>query len=151
MNLRTPQWLHKKNNRKTISHQSFKRTTEIFKTSLILHCHSSLSEPSLRDKSVHPSRKLVHLAVITWLNLQFQPAFTQKTLASSLPPSIHLNPRLFARFLSFRWKVNPLYSSEIKTGRCKPQINVIKCLCYHKPSHRSGWLVPSPSLLAHIH
>lgn len=54
--------------------------------------------------------------------------------------SIHLNPRLFARFLSFRWKVNPLYSSEIKTGRCKQQINVIKCLCYHKPSHQSGWL-----------
>lgn len=86
-------------------------------------------------QSPSPSRKLAHLAVIAQLALQSQPAFTQRALASfpSLPPSL-------ARFLSLSRKGDPLYSSEIKTGRCKLQINVIKCLCYHKPSHWTGWL-----------
>lgn len=97
-------------------------------------------------QSQSPSRKLAHLAVIAQLALQSQPAFTQRALASflslhpSTPPPPTPNPRLLACFLSLTRKGDPLYSSEIKTGRCKLQINVIKCLRYHKPSHRSGWL-----------
>lgn len=53
-------------------------------------------------------------------------------------PSLHPQP---ACFLSLSGKVDPLHSSEIKTGRCKLQINVIKCLHYHRPSHWSGWLL----------
>lgn len=99
-------------------------------------------------QSLSPSRKLAHLAVIAQLALQSQPAFTQRALAPflSLHPPIHpstpphLPPLTLASFLSLSRKGDPLYSSEIKTGRCKLQINVIKCLRYHKPSHRSGWL-----------
>lgn len=114
-------------------------------------------------QSQSPSRKLAHLAVIAQLALQSQPAFTQRALASflslhpSTPPPATPNPRLLACFLSLSRKGDPLYSSEIKTGRCKLQINVIKCLRYHKPSHRSGWLAgwlagfTSPLLPPHQH
>lgn len=61
------------------------------------------------------------------------------SLLPSIPPSIH-PPHPLACFLSLSRKGDPLYSSEIKTGRCKLQINMIKCLRYHEPSHWSGCL-----------
>lgn len=64
------------------------------------------------------------------------------SLLPSIPPSIHPPPppHPLACFLSLSRKGDPLYSSEIKTGRCKLQINMIKCLRYHEPSHWSGCL-----------
>lgn len=107
-------------------------------------------------QSPSPSRKLAHLAVIAQLALQSRPAFTRRAPASflslhpSTPPPPTPQPSL-ACFLSLSRKGDPLYSSEIKTGRCKLQINVIKCLRYHKPSHQSGWLAgfnpPAPLYL----
>lgn len=73
-------------------------------------------------------------------------------LHPSIPaPSLHHpSPHLFAFFL-WDGKVIPS-SSEIRTGRCKMQINVIKCLCYREPSHRSGWLAPwLPPTPPHTH
>lgn len=111
-------------------------------------CRASWSDgPSLR----HRQRKLAHLAVSAHLALQSRPAFTQTAPAylfsppprPSIYPSLPPPPTLYlppqpACFLSLSWKVDPLHSSEIKTGRCKLQINVIKCLRYHRPSHWSG-------------
>lgn len=118
-------------------------------------CWASWSgPPSLSPSLCHRHRKLAHLAVIAHLALQSQPAFTQTAPASlffSSSPSIHLSllpslppstchPSPLA-FFSLSRKGDPLRSSEIKTGRCKLQINVIKCPRYHRPSYWSGcWL-----------